>query len=78
MFAKLLMFLGIRKAAKTSFMRRNGAYIAPVGGVVPALAWLAFQNRDKIMDLYKTRVAPKLTRGTTTSARSQSFHSAAI
>jgi len=62
MVGKLLMFLGLRKAAKTSFMRRNGAYLAPVGGVVPALAWLAYQNREKLMGMYKTYVAPKISR----------------
>ena len=67
MIGKLLMFLGLRKAAKQSFMRRNGAYFAPVGGVLPALAWLGYQNREKLMDIYKTRVAPKLSRGSISS-----------
>lgn len=76
MFAKLLMFLGMRKAAKTSFMRRNGAMLAPVGGVVPALAWLAYQNREKLMGMYKSHVAPKLSRGIS-STRSQGYGASA-
>jgi hypothetical protein len=60
MLKNLLMFLGLRKAAKTSFMRRNGAMLAPVGGVVPAIAWLAWQNREKLQSMYKQYVAPKI------------------
>ena len=60
MLKNLLMFLGMRKVAKTSFMRRNGAMIAPVGGVVPALAWLAWHNRAKLQSMYTQYVAPKI------------------
>lgn len=60
MLKNLLMFLGMRKVAKTSFMRRNGAMMAPVGGVVPAIAWLAWQNRAKLQSMYTQYVAPKL------------------
>lgn len=60
MWKNLLMFLGMRKVAKTSFMRRRGAMIAPVGGVVPALAWLAWQNREKLGSMYKQYVAPRI------------------
>jgi hypothetical protein len=78
MIRKLLMFLGLRQAAKTSFMRRNGAYIAPMGGIIPALAWLAYQNRAKLMSMYRTRVAPKLSRGEGAMRTSQPYASAAI
>jgi len=79
MIRKLLIFLGLRKAAKTSFMRRNAAYLAPVGGVFPALVWLAYQNREKLMGMYKTYVAPKISemRGTKTRT-AQPYTSAAI
>jgi hypothetical protein len=82
MLKNLLMFLGMRKAAKTGFMRRNGAMLAPVGGVVPAIAWLAWQNRAKLQSMYTQYVAPKLSKGSVSTARiprpSSPSYSAAI
>lgn len=69
MLKNLLLFLGLRKAQKSSFMRRNGAFLAPIGGVVPAMAWLAWQNRDKIQSAYEQYVAPKLSKGSVSTAR---------
>ena len=77
MFRKLLLFLGLRKAAKQSFLRRNSAYVAPIGGVIPALAWLAYQNRAKLRSMYREYVEPKFTRGRSVRS-SPSFQSAAI
>ena len=68
MLKNLLLFLGLRKAQKSSFMRRNGAVLAPVGGVVPAVAWLAWQNRDKIKSMYKQYVEPKLSKASMSTA----------
>lgn len=59
MIKNLLVFFGLRKAQQ-SFMRRNGAMLAPIGGVVPALGWLAWQNRAKLKSMYAQHVAPKL------------------
>ncbi len=59
MFKNLLMFLGMRKAQQ-SWMRRNGTMLAPIGGMVPALGWLAWQNRAKLKSMYAEHVAPKL------------------
>lgn len=63
MIKQLLMFLGIRKAQKHGFIRRNGMYLAPVGGVLPALGWLAYQNRDRLKRMYMNQIMPKLSRG---------------
>lgn len=81
MFKNLLMFMGLRKAQK-SWMRRNGTMLAPVGGVVPALAWLAWQNRARLKSMYTQYLAPKLGRGSVSTARiprpSSPSYSAAI
>lgn len=71
MIKNLLVFFGLRKAQQ-SFLRRNGAMLAPIGGVVPALGWLAWQNRAKLKAMYSQHVAPKLdklTKGSVSTAR---------
>lgn len=78
MIKQLLMFLGIRKAQKHGFLRRNGAYLAPVGGVLPALGWLAYHNRARLMSMYKSTIAPKLSRGRMMGTGAQTSQSAAI
>lgn len=61
MFKKLLLMLGLRKA-QPSFFRRNGAFLAPVGGVVPTIAWLAWRNRAQLKSAYGRYVTPRLHR----------------
>jgi hypothetical protein len=69
MIGKILMFLGLRKAAKQSFLSRRGPYLAPVGGIVPALAWLGWQNRAKLKSMYHSYLEPRLPHRTPTKRK---------
>lgn len=59
MWKSILAFFGIREA------RRRGLNpaIAPVGGLLPMIAWFAWRNRRQIADAYRTHVAPRLGSG---------------
>ncbi len=63
MMQNLLVKLRIRKAPRYAFLRDNAAYLAPIAGVLPALGWLAYHNRERIKSAYRSRIAPKFSRG---------------
>jgi hypothetical protein len=62
MFKTILSFFGRREA------RRRGIPLAPIGGgVAPVVAYLAWQNRDKIIGAYHQYVEPRLRRNATSA-----------
>ncbi|MBI2393524.1 MAG: hypothetical protein HYV09_28350 [Deltaproteobacteria bacterium] len=75
MFKRFLSMLGLRRA-QPSFFRRRGALLAPIGGLIPAIAWLAWHNRAELKSAYGRYFTPRLHRGR--GATEGGFQAAAI
>jgi hypothetical protein len=61
---KLLMMMGLMKR-RGLFGRRAGrvghaGMVAPFGGGLPLIAYLAYRNRDQIKAAYQKFVAPRI------------------
>lgn len=54
MFKTILSFFGRREA------RKRGIPLAPFGGLAVPAAYLAWQNRDKIISAYHQYVEPRI------------------